>query len=67
MKRILLALIVLTTLASCVGKKKYNELQIRYEDLAMALKQTSQSVKACEQENDSLRPLETEARILLPT
>ena len=55
MKKIFLALIVLTTLVSCVGKKKYGELQIRYEELAMALQQASQSVKDCERQNDSLR------------
>lgn len=55
MKKLLLALIVLTTLGSCVGKKKYSELQLRYEDLAAALKQTSQQVKDCESQNDSLR------------
>ncbi|MCB9282558.1 MAG: OmpA family protein [Lewinellaceae bacterium] len=55
MKKLVFALIVLTTLGSCVGKKKYNELQIRYEELAQALQQTSQSVKDCERQNDSLR------------
>jgi len=55
MRKLLLALMVLTTLGSCVGKKKYTELQVRYEELAAALKQTSQSVKDCQQQNDSLR------------
>ncbi|MBK7409644.1 MAG: flagellar motor protein MotB [Saprospirales bacterium] len=55
MRKVVLALIVLTTLASCVGKKKYSELQIRYEELALALQQTNQSVKDCKSENDSLR------------
>lgn len=55
MRKLLLALMVLTTLGSCVGKKKYTELQVRYEELAAALKQTSQAVKDCQEQNDSLR------------
>lgn len=55
MRKFLLALLVLTSLASCVGKKKYNVLQIRYEELAMALQQSNQEVRDCEKSNDSLR------------
>jgi chemotaxis protein MotB len=55
MRKFFLALLVLTTLVSCVGKKKYTELQVRYEELALALQQTSRQVKDCETQNDSLR------------
>jgi len=55
MKKFLILFLAVISLGSCVGKKKYVQLQYKYDDLAMALKYCDESVKSCQKLNDSLR------------
>lgn len=51
----MILLLAVLSLGSCVGKKKYVQLQYKYDDLAMALQYCDETVKECRKQNDSLR------------
>jgi chemotaxis protein MotB len=55
MRKLLIVLLAVLTLGSCVGKKKYTQLQFKYEDLTTALNNCDQTVRDIRRQNDSLR------------
>jgi chemotaxis protein MotB len=55
MRKLLIALLAVLTLGSCVGKKKYTQLQFKYEDLTTALNDCDRTVRDIRRQNDSLR------------
>ncbi|MBK6620751.1 MAG: OmpA family protein [Saprospirales bacterium] len=55
MRNVVIIFLAVISLGSCVGKKKYTQLQYKYEDLAKALQYCDETVKEGRMQNDSLR------------